>query len=238
MTVGSNPANELARVFARMSGMFLSEATVADALSTVTSLAKDTVVGSTGCGVSLLDRDGRRTTSAATDSLVEQLDDLQYQLDEGPCLTAWRERTVVRSGGQVDEQRWPSWIPRAHELGMRSFLSAPLVNGDSAMGAIKVYSNALEAFDDRQQDLLRRFAEQAAIFVGNVLTAQAAEHLSEQLKETLRFRDLMAMARGVVMARREVSADEAFRELITEAHRTRRLVRDVAAKIVASPANV
>jgi AmiR/NasT family two-component response regulator len=103
------------------------------------------------------------------------------------------------------------------------------------MGAIKVYSTATEAFDERDEDLLRRFADQAAIFVGNVLTVRAAEHLSDQLKETLRSRDLIAIARGILMARRGVGADEAFHELVTEAQRTRRRVHDVAAQFVASP---
>lgn len=235
MTADPSPAEELAGVFARMSGVLLSEATVATALSTVTSLAVDTIAGSSGSGVSLLDSNGRRTTSAGTDPQVEQLDALQYQLDEGPCLSAWRELTVLRSGGQDDERRWPSWLPRARQLGMQAFMSAPLINGASAIGAIKVYSTAVEAFDERDEDLLRRFGQQAAIFVGNVLTVRAAARVSDQLKETLHFRDLTAMARGILMARRGISADEAFRELMAESYRSRRLVRDVAAQIVASP---
>jgi transcriptional regulator with GAF, ATPase, and Fis domain len=237
VTADPSPAEELAGVFARMSGVLLSEATVATALSTVTSLAIDTIAGSSGSGISLLDSNGSRTTSAATDPLVEQLDDLQYQLDEGPCLSAWRDLTVLRSGGPDDERRWPSWLGRAHQLGMHAFISAPLINGASAIGAIKVYSTAVDAFDERDEDLLRRFAEQAAIFVGNVLTVRAAARLSDQLKETLKFRDLTAMARGILMARRRINADEAFRELMAESYRTRRLVRDVAAQIVASPAD-
>ena len=43
MTVDPSPAEELAGVFARMSGVLLSEATVATALATVTSLAVDTI---------------------------------------------------------------------------------------------------------------------------------------------------------------------------------------------------
>lgn len=232
-----SPANELAAVFARMSGVLLSEATVATALSTVTSLAMDTIAGSTGSGVSLLDSDGRRTTAAATDTLVAQLDDLQYQLDEGPCLSAWRDLSVLRSGAQDDEQRWPSWMRRAQQLGMRSFLSAPLINGRRAIGAIKVYSTTVESFDEHDADLLRRFAEQAAIFVGNVQTVRAAQRLSDQLKETLRFRDLVATARGILMAQRGVSSEEAFQQLIVEAYRTRQMVREVAERIVASPSD-
>ncbi|OBK47400.1 GAF and ANTAR domain-containing protein [Mycobacterium kubicae] len=236
MTADSGLGEELVGVFARVSGMLLTEATVATALSTVTSLAADALAGTAGSGISLLDADGRRITSAATDPLVEQLDDLQYELDEGPCLTAWRERTVLHSDGR-DEQRWPAWTPRAHQFGMRSFLSAPLINRDSALGAIKVYSTAVDAFDERDADLLRRFAEQAAIFVGNVQTVRAAEHISDQLKKTLRSRDLVAMARGIVMARRGIDPDEAFRELAAESHRTGQLVSEVAARIVASPAD-
>jgi len=85
----------------------LTEDTVTTALATMTSVAADTIGHSTGAGLSLLDSDGRRITSAATDPLAELLDDLQYQLDEGPCLTAWREGRFIRSEPDADEQRWP-----------------------------------------------------------------------------------------------------------------------------------
>jgi GAF domain-containing protein len=212
----------------------LTEATVATALETLTSLAADTIANSIGAGISLLDTDGKRVSSAATDSLVEHLDDIQYELDQGPCLSAWRELAVFRSDGRDDEQRWSAWVPRAQQLGMRSFLSAPLVHADRALGAIKVYSTQVDAFDERDEDLLRRFGEQAAIFVANVQTVEAATHLSDNLKETLRNRDLVAMARGMVMARRRVGPEEAFRHLMTESHRARRLLRDVAETIVGS----
>jgi GAF domain-containing protein len=234
----SGPAEELSGVFARMSGLLLTEQTVSTALKTITSLAADTIAGSAGSGVSLLDAGGERTTSAATDPVVEELDTLQYQLDEGPCLSAWREQATMRSGPLETEQRWPSWSRRAYELGMRSVLSAPLINGERAMGAIKVYSRLAEAYSDRDEDLLRRFATQAAIFVSNVQAVQAAEHLSDSLKETLRFRDLLATARGVVIARRGVGVEDANRHLITESYRSRRLIRDVAQRIVASPQDV
>jgi GAF domain-containing protein len=238
VTAESRPAEELTGAFARMSGLLLTEQTVDTALNTITSLAADTIAGSAGSGVSLLDAGSQRTTSAATDPMVERLDTLQYQLDEGPCLSAWRDQAVIRSGPLDTERRWPSWSRRAYELGMRSVLSAPLINGERAMGAIKVYSTLADAYGDREEDLLHRFATQAAIFVSNVQTVQAAEHLSQSLKDTLRFRDLLATARGVLMARRGVGVEDANRQLITESYRSRRLIRDVAERIVASPQDV
>jgi AmiR/NasT family two-component response regulator len=117
---------------------------------------------------------------------------------------------------------------------MRSFLSAPLIHAGKAYGAMKVYSTRVDAFDEQDEDLLRRFGEQAAIFVGNVQTVEAATRLSDDLKETLRIRDVVAMARGIVMARRRVGPEEAFRELMADSHRSRRSLRDVAESIVDS----
>ncbi|BBY50740.1 transcriptional regulator [Mycolicibacterium arabiense] len=234
MTAGPTPADELAAVFAHLSGILLTEATVKSALETLTSLTANTIGNSIGAGISLLSADGKRTSSAATDPLVERLDDLQYDLDQGPCLSSWRELAAFRSDGREDEGRWPAWVPRARELGMRSFLSAPLIHADKAYGAMKVYSTQLDAFDEQDEDLLRRFGEQAAIFVGNVQTVEAATRVSDSLKETLRIRDVVATARGIVMARRQVSSEDALRELMADSHRTRRSLRDVAESVVDS----
>jgi GAF domain-containing protein len=238
VTPESGAAEELASVFARMSGLLLTEQTVATALDIITSLAVDTIVGSAGSGVSLLDAAGERTTSAATDPMVEQLDGLQYQLNEGPCLSAWLDQAVVRSGDLANEARWPSWSHRAGELGIRSVLSAPLSSSGRAIGAMKVYSTATDAYDERDEDLLRRFAIQASIFVTNVLAVHAAEHLSDTLKETLRTRDLLAMARGVVMARKGVGVEDANRHLIIESRRSRQSIREVAERTIALPREV
>lgn len=227
--------DELTGVFARMSGVLLDEATVDSALETVTSLAADTITGSTGSGITLLDAAGRRITSAATDDLVRRLDGLQYELDEGPCLSAWREWAVLRSGTDGVRGRWPEWTRRAREMGLRSYLSAPLISRDDAIGAIKVYSTTDDTFEARDADVLRRFATQAAIFVANVVTVRATEQLSERLKQTLRTRDLVATARGIVMVRDGVDSEGAFRQLAEQSQRSRRLLRDVAAEVVASP---
>src|SRR3954468_17217299 len=87
---------ELAAVFARMSGLLLSQETVDTVLGLITSLAAETVPGSGGPGVPPGDEGGHRTAGAATDPLVERADALQYELDEGPCLAAAAVRQVVR----------------------------------------------------------------------------------------------------------------------------------------------
>jgi GAF domain-containing protein len=234
VTAEPGPVDELAGIFARLSGLLRTEQTVDTALNTITSLAVDTIAGTAGAGVSLIDAQGGRTTSAATDPIVQQLDSLQYQLDEGPCLTAWRDLTVVCSATLDAEQRWPSWTSRADALGMHSVLSAPLINGERALGAIKVYSTFPDAYGDEEAAILRRFAFQAAIFVSNVQAVQAAKHVSDSLKETLRTRDVIATARGIVMVRRGIGVEDANRHLMAESLRTRTPLRVIAEQIVGS----
>jgi GAF domain-containing protein len=228
-------ADELGAVYATMSGLLLSQETVGTVLRLVTALALDTIPAADGAGVTLVDGHGRKTTSAATDPLVERADDLQYELDEGPCLAAWAVRTLVRVDDIATERRWPRWAGRAAELGLRAALSAPLVAGDASLGAIKVYATtAGQPFDARAERVLTLFAAQAAILLANVQSQADARRVSEHLKAALRGRDLISQAKGVLMGSRGVDADTAFALLASAAQRENKKLRDVAAELVES----
>lgn len=235
MYIPQDPALELAGVFARLSGVLLTEQTVDSALELITSLTTDSIADSAGAGISLMSTDGDRLSSAATDPIVERLDGLQYDLDEGPCLEAWRERTVVSAGDLSSESRWTAWSQRATDLGFLSVLSAPVFITDRDLGAMKVYSRARDAYDDTSVEFLRRFAAQAAILLANVHTAQAGVELSSRLRESLHGRDVIAMARGILMARKGFDHERAQRHLLGIAHRARLPVRLTAERIVESP---
>ncbi|MEE6273141.1 GAF and ANTAR domain-containing protein [Georgenia wangjunii] len=234
MTQALPLADELAVVYARMSGLLLSEETVGSALRLVTSLAVEVTPSAVGSGVTLLDVSGERTTTAATDRLVEVADALQYDLEEGPCLDAWQERRTVRVDDVRAERRWPRWSQGVAGTGIRSCLSAGLVAGDEALGAIKVYSTEPDAFDARSEHLLTMFAAQAAVLVANVRSAEDARRMSDELKDALRARDSINVAKGVLMAKEGLGEEDAFAMLLGLASREHRTVRDVALSVVRS----
>ncbi|MCX2946938.1 GAF and ANTAR domain-containing protein [Lentzea sp. NEAU-D7] len=227
-------ADELAAVTARMSGLLLSRETVGTALQLVTSLAGEALPGTAGAGVSLLDEHGRRTTEAATDPVVEHLDGLQYDLGEGPCLTAWEQRHVVRVDDIAGDGRWPRWAAAAGDSVMRSALSAPLVAGGDVLGAIKVYGREPGTFGERHEYLLTMFAAQSAILVANVRTFENATKLSEALADALRGRDMISIAKGIVMAREHVDEGTAFAVLAKSAREENKKLRDLAGTLVRS----
>lgn len=227
-------ADELAAVFARMSGLLLSDETLMSALRLVTSLIRETLPSAIGSGVTLLDRSGRRTTAAASDPIVEEADAAQYELDEGPCLTAWAQRTVVRVDDLTTDPRWPQWSPRAARLGMRAVLSAGLVTGGTAVGAIKVYAAKPAVFTDHDDYVMSMFASHAAVLVTNMQAYDAALRLSEDLRSALQERDTIAMAKGILISRDGADEGTALTTLATLAARRQATLRDTAAATVRS----
>lgn len=227
-------AEELAAVFARMSGLLLSEETVSTALGLVTSLAVEAIRGTIGAGVTLLDDQGRTTTAAASDPLVKRADQVQYELNEGPCLSAWAERAVFRVQDIARAARWPRWSEAVASMGMRASLSAPLVAGGSSLGAIKVYAEQPDAFTARDEHLLTMFAAQAAILLTNVQSYQSARRLSDELKDALRSRDVIATAKGIVMQRERTDEETAFAMLASAAQREHKKLHDLARALVQS----
>lgn len=228
-------ADELVGVFARMSSVLLSQETVSTALRLVTALAVETVPGSVGAGVSLLDERGRRSSAAATDPVVEQADAMQYELEEGPCLTAWSAQVVVRvDDTALADERWPRWCAAVQPLGLRSALSAPLVAGDTALGAMKVYAREPGAYGVRAEELLTLFAAQAAILLSNVQTHERAQQLTDSLKDALASRDVIGQAKGILMSQDGVDADTAFAMLAAVSQRENRKLRDVAQNLTRS----
>jgi GAF domain-containing protein len=210
---------------------------VQTALTLVAELAHDTLGADTvGAGISLLEGGGRRTSVAATGDEVAKADALQYELAEGPCLTAWQGRALVRVDDTDTEARWPRWTPAAAGLGLRAVLSAPLVAGDVALGTIKVYAARPHAYDERSQRLLSMFAVQAAVLLAGVRTVQDARRLTDDLRQALRNRDMVAMAKGVLMASEQVREDAAFALLVGLAQREHRSLQEVASSVVASSA--
>ncbi|MCS7475911.1 GAF domain-containing protein [Umezawaea endophytica] len=225
-------ADELAAVTARMWGLLLSHETLGTVLGLVTSLAKGAIPGTIGAGVSLVDPKGHRTSTSATDAVVLRADALQYELDEGPCLTAWETRTLVRVDDLDHDRRWPRWTRAARPLGMRASLSAPLVTEDDALGALKVYAAPPNAYGEREEHLLTLFAAQAAVLVANVRTVEAAQRVGDELRRAFRSRDQIAMAKGVLMARHGSDENTAFAALADLARRQRKTLHDVAQSLL------
>ncbi len=230
---GAVGAADLSAALSRLCGVLLAEETLGSVLELVTSLAAETLPGSGGAGVTLL-RGRTRTTAAATDPVVEEADALQYELDEGPCLSAAQDQVTYRIDSMWNETRWPHWTAAVAHLGLGSILSSPLVVRGQSLGAVKVYAGAEAAFTDRDEQILALFADKASAVLANARSLEEVRRLTDDLRHALRSRDVIGQAKGILRERHQVDEQAAFRMLAERSQRTNVKVRDLAAEILAS----
>jgi len=225
--------DELAAISARMSGLLLSAETVETSLGLLSAVARESVPGSTGAGVSLVDERGKRS-SGSTDERVRRADSLQYELDEGPCLDAARSRGLVRMDDVAADPRWPRWSAAVSALGLRAAMSSPLVAGEESMGALKVYADEPGTFDAHSEQLLVLLAAQASILVAHVRSYEGTKRLSDGLRQAIHGRDTISMAKGLLMGRNAVNEDTALGMLLARAQQDGTSVAAAAQAMVES----
>lgn len=239
MTRKQQMAGELPEIFARVAGLLLTETVVDRAVESLAQVAHESLAGSVGAGCTLIDVQGRPTSRASTNSLVEEVDGLQYDLGEGPCLSAWAGAKPVRVDDLRKEQRWPEWTAASAPLGLLSCISVPLlvpdINGASEpepAGALKVYADRPHAFDDRSEQILSLLAGPAALFLSNLQARERAAYVSEALKDALHSRSVIDMAKGVLIERLKVTEHGALQVMIARARSQEILLSSVAQEVL------
>ncbi|MDR7082490.1 transcriptional regulator with GAF, ATPase, and Fis domain [Arthrobacter ginsengisoli] len=211
------PLDELTAVFARIKGLLLTEDKVDRALQLLVQAVSDAVPGSAGAGISLFDAQGRGSSTAATERLVEIADAAQHDLGQGPCVAAWMAETTVLVDDAAADDRWPLWSQAVASLPVRSLVSTPLGTTGAPIGTLKIYAALPGAFTAATGRLLEKFAVPAATLMAHVQGPDTPRHLSGPFKGALAGRDTTNRACGILMERHGFTAEQAFRELLRRA---------------------
>jgi hypothetical protein len=204
----------LAREFTTLAGSLLNATTVAGVLSRVVETAIAVVPGADLVSVTMRTGEGRFVTPVQTDELASALDDIQYDANEGPCVDATRTPGLgvtscpdLKSGSP-----WQVFGPKAADAGVRAVFAAGLFPeaGPPRMGALNFYSFKANGLDGVDQDIALLLAAHASVALAGTQAVTAAELEAAQLRQALESRDVIGQAKGILMQRRGVSADEAF----------------------------
>ena len=227
----------LAKEFVALAEALMDDTTVGGVLARVVSAAKAVVPGADLASVTMRTSNGGFETPVQTDALAVRLDELQYRFDEGPCVAATRRTgeglTFDRDVGAG--RTWRRWGPAAAVLGIRSVLAVGLFPGTgngSRLGALNIYSFEVGGIDERDRDLALVFAAHASTALAATMATTAAELEVAQLREALRTRDVIGQAKGILMERRGISADEAFETLRRASQSLNVKLRQVAETLV------
>lgn len=221
--------------FAELSRIVLSEESLDAILQRVATLAKKLIPLAAEVSVTLVEG-AHATTAAYTGTLANDLDKTQYDLGSGPCLLAATSREVVSVPRLDRDDRWPEFTTAAKERGVRSMLSIGLPVREQIVGALNMYALEPEAFDTGSVELAEAFAAHAAVALANATLYASATQLAEQMAEAMRSRAVIEQAKGILMAQRHCTADEAFEILTQASQRANKKLRDIATAIVESTA--
>jgi GAF domain-containing protein len=215
-----------------LAGILVAEQSLEKTLSQVLDLACSGFTSGDEGGITLLDREGPRT-AAATSEAARKVDDLQYSSEDGgPCLDAYRQQRLLRIECTSEEPRWPGFARAAAAAGIKSTMSVPLVVGGDGLGAINIYCRKAHGFTKTDEVLATSFASHASVALANARMYWRAQRLAGQLEEALATRGVIEQAKGILMAKRGCSAEEAFQLLVGMSQRAHIKLHDVASKLV------
>ena len=201
-----------------------------ETLQLLLDLATEIVTGCDLADVMLLGA-GRITTCVDTHPLALELDRLQDETAEGPCLPpSLDEEPVVYVRDLATDPRWPVFGPRAAVAGVRSVVSYGLYLGTgrtSRLGAMNLYGHRPDAFDAMAVQLGEVLATQVASVVATTIEM-------EGLRRALETRAVIGRAKGVVMDGYVVSASRALSLLRASSREHGLGLRDIAQHVTAT----
>ncbi len=176
------------------------------------------------CSISYVIGRSRIEPRASTSDLPREVDALQERIGQGPCLDAVWEQEIVRVDDVAADGRWPEFARQASELGVGSMLCFQLfVEGDQ-LGGLNLYAGGPGAFDDESQDIGQMLAAHAAVAV-------AGAEREENLRSAVSSRDVIGQAKGILMERHRLTADQAFAVLARVSQELNRKLADVAREL-------
>jgi len=202
------------------------------ALDRLVLTCRDAIAGCTDASVTM-QREKGPATAAATSERALRIDQWEYETKLGPCMDALRDAREHYVPSRAAAERYPGFAQVLEESGVESVYGVPLVAAGRVVGALNLYAAAEDAFgDESSRTIARHVAAQAATTLHNLRVYDASRTLARQLESAMESRAVIEQAKGVLMAQRDCSADEAFDMLRRASQRENVKLRDVAMRIV------
>jgi hypothetical protein len=115
-------------------------------------LACTDVLGVSGAGLMLVSGGRSLGCVGVSDGLTAAVEQVEYTLGEGPCLTAYRTQTPVFDADLADDGivLWPEFRRGALAAGVRAAFGFPLLVDRICIGALNLYHEQSGALTEQQ----------------------------------------------------------------------------------------
>ena len=222
---------ELALGFAKIARLLATEHSEDAIYERIVEMALQTVAGVDHAGIFVMEQ-GTVRSRAVSDDFVVDIDTIQLETREGPCLDAMfdPEVTYCCASDLSIAIEWPAFGPQACAAGLRSVLSLRLFAQRPI--SLNLYGRLPSAFGavDRSKALI--LASHAGTALHAVESRLTEVRRSEALQDGLAMRSIIGQAQGILMERERITADQAFDVLRRASQDLNIKLRDVAQRLV------
>jgi len=219
-------------LFVEVADTLVDEFDVIDFLHNLTVHAA-AISGADAAGMMLTDQKGNLQFMAASKPSGEDLELYQLQNSEGPCLDCFATGQPVVNADLVHaSDRWPTFAPRAIQLGYQSVHAVPMRLREQIIGALNLFGSTDTLFAEDEVRIVQALADVATIALMQERTIRRAEELTEQLQGALTSRVVIEQAKGAVAALAGITTDEAFEQLRNRARASQMRLVDVAQAVL------
>jgi GAF domain-containing protein len=185
-----------------------------------------------GAGLMLADVDHHLLNAAVSDERMRHLEELQVRHHEGPCITAFEDKELIRAEDLTQEERWPSFSKHAVIRGIGAVLASPIPYNQDAVGVVAVVSEDRRPWSAEAELALLAFTDLAALLIASMLMGEQQTELAAQLQAALNSRAIIEQAKGVLIGRQGLTAHAAYAQLRARARAERRKLAIVSAEVI------
>lgn len=222
----------LLEVFVELADTMVAEFDVIDLMHTLTETTVE-LLDADAAGLMLADQRGHLQVITATTHQIRELEALELQHGEGPCIDCFRTGEAVTNVPVAEAgHRWPRFQPAAERAGYSTVHALPMRLRDQVIGSMNVYRAKPGRLSDTDIALGRGLADMATIGLlqERAVTEQAV--LAEQLQGALHSRIVIEQAKGVLAERLNLDPDTSFAVMRRFARGTGRPLLTVASRVI------
>ena len=190
------------------------------------------LLGVTGAGVALADESGNLRFLTATSEQIVQMEKVQEQNQEGPCVKAFQTQRPVMIEDIQELDQWLGYKATARQFHVRSVMGFPLTFDSKRLGALNIYHQAPRSWTPDEIRTASTLAEMATAYLMRARELQQVRQVNQQLQNALDSRIVIEQAKGLLAGERGVDIDKAFEILRAHARNNNLLLKDVATAVV------
>lgn len=163
----------------------------------------------TAAGVTLISPGSDPRYIAASNESALRYEQLQTEIDEGPCLAAYHTGEAIAVADLAIEDRFPRFRPRALDAGLRAVFTFPLHHGKLELGALDLYRDTPGPLTPESMVTAQTLADVAAAYLINAEARAALLDSSQQLRDAALHDPLTGLPNRTLMVQ---LIDHAFRD--------------------------